>query len=257
MRMKKLKITVVPVLIAVAILLFGIIMLAEKPALIPVSKPEKIIAEGGAGDYFLPKDPELQVAAFAKLYEIFKDTPEKLEAYPVSWGFARDVSEEEKAARMKVVDTAKSWLGVKEEDGSHQPVVDIYNSHEPLARGYAANYEDSWCSIFVSTVSIQCGLTDKIPTECGCEPHIELFKEMGCWEEADDYLPLPGDLVFYHWECTDEGDCVSRSDHVGIVVGTAGDFIKVIEGNYGDAAGYHLIWVDHSEVRGYALPNYA
>ena len=155
-----------------------------------------------------------------------------------------------------MVDTAKSWLGVKEEDGSHQPVIDLYNSHEPLARGYPATYEDSWCSIFVSTVAIQCGLTDIIPTECGCEPHIELFKELDCWVEDDDYLPLPGDIVFYHWECTDEGNCVARSDHVGIVVGTVGDYIKVIEGNYGDAASYHLIWKDHSEIRGYALPKY-
>ena len=76
-------------------------------------------------------------------------------------------------------------------------------------------------------------------------------------EESDDYVPLPGDLIFYHWECTDEGDCVAWSDHVGIVVGTAGDFIKVIEGNYGDAVGYHTIWVDHQEIRGYGLPKYS
>ena len=54
-----------------------------------------------------------------------------------------------------------------------------------LARSYAANYEDSWCSIFASVVSIQCGLTDIIPTECGCEPHIELFKEI--WPGLIDY----------------------------------------------------------------------
>lgn len=257
-RVKRKKLTAVPVLIILAVALFAIILMVEKPSLVPAGKSVNVSAEGGAGDYFLPQDPEAQLAVFTKLFELYgEDHPEKLEAYPMTWGFAREVSEEEKEVRLQVVEKAKKWLGVKEADGSHQAIVDVYNSHTPLARDYPATYEDSWCSVFVSVVSIQCGLTDIIPTECGCEPHIELFKEMGCWEEADDYVPLPGDLIFYHWECTDEGDCVAWSDHVGIVVGTAGDFIKVIEGNYGDAVGYHTIWVDHQEVRGYGLPKYS
>ncbi len=194
---------------------------------------------------------------FTKLYELFgEEHPEVLHALPMNWGFAREVEDDEKQLRLSLVDAAKGWLGVNEADGSHQPIVDLYNSHPPLARDYAANYEDSWCSIFVSAMAIQTGLTDIIPTECGCESHIDLFKNLGRWEEADDYVPLPGDIVFYHWECTDEGDCQTWSDHVGIVVGTAGDFIQVIEGNYGDAVGYHLIQVDYHEIRGYGLPAY-
>ncbi len=27
------------------------------------------------------------------------------------------------------------------------------------------------------------GMTDIIPTECGCEKHIELFKKLGAWQE--------------------------------------------------------------------------
>ena len=258
MKFNKMKLTVVPVLIILALVLFAVILMVEKPSLVPASKSVSVSAEGGTGDFFMPQDPEAQVAVFAKLFALYgEDHPEKLEEYPMTWGFAREVSEEEKEIRLKVVDMAKKWLGVKEADGSHQAIVDVYNGHTPLARNYAANYEDSWCSIFASVVSIQCGLTDIIPTECGCEPHIELFKELGCWEEADDYVPLPGDLIFYHWECEDEGNCVAWSDHVGVVVGTAGDFIKVIEGNYGDAVGYHTIWVDHQEIRGYGLPNYS
>lgn len=257
MRRKRKKITPVPVLILIAVLLFGAILLVEKPELIPAPEVEPIFAEGGIGEYFLPSDPEKRLAVFTKLYELFgEEHPEKLEAFPMTWGFAREVDAQEEELRLKVVQTAQSWLGAKEEDGSHQPIVDIYNSHTPLARDYPATYEDSWCSVFASVAAIQSGLTDIIPTECGCEPHIELFQQMDCWEEADDYVPLPGDYVFYHWDCTDEGDCRAWSDHVGIVVGTAGDFIKVIEGNYGDAVGYHLIRVDDSEIRGFGLPNY-
>ena len=172
------------------------------------------------------------------------------------WGYARTVSHQEEALRQQVVTTAESWLGCNEADGSHKPIIDLYNSYTPLARGYTVTYKDSWCATFCSTVAIQCDLTGIIPTECGCSSHIELFQNRGCWEEADDYVPLPGDIVFYHRECTDEGDCRYDSDHAGIVVGTAGDFIQVIEGNHEDAVGYRLIQVDHHEIRGYGLPAY-
>ena len=52
------------------------------------------------------------------------------------WGFSREVSLEEAALRMQVVETAESYLGCKESDGSHQKIVDLYNSHQPLAQDY-------------------------------------------------------------------------------------------------------------------------
>ena len=96
--------------------------------------------------------------------------------YRSGWGFARQVSKEEKDLRLQVVHTAQSWLGTKESDGSHRQIIDIYNAHTPLARGYAVTYEDAWCATFDSVVAIQCALTDLIPTECGCTPQIELFR---------------------------------------------------------------------------------
>ena len=179
-----------------------------------------------------------------------------LAIYRTSWGFARDVGSKEKELRLEVVHTAESFLGANEKDGSHREIIDLYNSHTPLARDYSVKYDDAWCATFESAVAIKCGLTDIIPTECGCEKQIGLFQQMDAWVEADDYIPLPGDLIFYHRNCMEPGDCHKHSDHVGIVVGTAGDFIKVIEGNYGDQVGYHTIWVDHPEIRGYGLPNY-
>ena len=256
MRRRK-KLSAVPALILVAVLLFGLVMLIEKPVLLPAPEREQVTGEDGLGDYFLPKDPEKQLMVFTKFYEQFgEENPEFLYALPMNWEFAREVDEEERQMRLSLVEAAKSWLGANEADGSHHPIVDLYNSHTPLARDYAANYEDSWCSVFVSAMAIQSGLTDIIPTECGCSAHIELFQNRRCWEEADDYVPLPGDIVFYHRECTDEGDCRYDSDHVGIVVGTAGDFIQVIEGNHEDAVGYRLIQVDHHEIRGSGLPAY-
>ena len=106
----------------------------------------------------------------------------------------------ENQLRQKVVKIAVSYLGCKEADGSHRKIIDLYNSHKPLARGYAVKYTDAWCSTFASAVAIAAGLTDIIPTECGCEKHIALFKKLGAWVENDAYVPKPGDYIFYDWQ---------------------------------------------------------
>lgn len=176
--------------------------------------------------------------------------------YRAPWGFARQVGRAEKNLRLEVVHTAESFLGANEKDGSHREIIDLYNAHEPLARGYRVKYDDAWCATFDSAVAIQCGLTDIIPTECGCEKQIELFRALNAWVEEDDYIPLPGDLIFYHRNCLELGDCKKRADHVGIVVGTCGPFIKVIEGNYKNKVTYRITKVNAAHIRGYGVPDY-
>ena len=174
-----------------------------------------------------------------------------------SYGFARDVSDREEQLRLQVVSTAEKYLGCNEEDGSHRPIVDRYNSHEPLAQGYTVTYTDSWCATFVSSVAIEAGLTDIIPTECGCQRQIGLFQDLGRWVEEDGYVPLPGDIVYYTMKDAPlTGDNTGWSDHVGIVVGTNGPFLKVIEGNHDDQVDYQYIWIGHPSVRGYGVPDY-
>jgi len=175
---------------------------------------------------------------------------------PGLWGYARSVSPSEELVRNRVVDTAVAWYGSNEDDGTHRSIIDIYNSHAPLARGYEVQYDDAWCSTFVSSVAIQCGLTDIIPTECGCERQIELFMELGEWIEDDGYIPLPGDCIFYHWDCTSFADCTHWSDHVGIVVGTWYNWVKVIEGNKDNAVSYRWVRIGNRQIRGYGTPNY-
>jgi len=175
----------------------------------------------------------------------------------LAWGYARSVPEYEGQWRDLLVATAESWLGANEADGGHRPIIDVYNDHPPLARGYKVRYDDEWCSTFVSAVSIQCGLTEIIPTECGCEPHINLFQSISAWQEEDYYIPLPGDIIFYHWNTNCAGDCMKRADHVGIVVGTFGDWIKVIEGNKNEDVSYRYLQVNDANIRGYGTPHYS
>ena len=172
------------------------------------------------------------------------------------FGFAREVTESEQAIRLQVVQAAEKWLGCRESDESFQPIIDIYNSHEPLAMDYRVKYTDQWCATFVSTVAIECLLTDIIPTECGCQRQIGLFEEMGCWQEDDAYIPLPGDYIYYALS-NKETENTAWSDHVGIVVGTWNDYIKVIEGNYNEAVSYRFIRIDDVKIRGYGVPNFA
>ena len=166
----------------------------------------------------------------------------------------------EKELRQKVVDTAVSYLGCKEANGSHRKIIDLYNSHKPLARGYAVKYTDAWCSTFASAVAIACGLTDIIPTECGCERHIDLFKKLGSWVENDAYVPSPGDYIFYDWQDGSNyatTDNTGSTDHVGIVVSCDGKTIKVIEGNMSDAVGYRKLAINGRYIRGFGVPKYA
>lgn len=174
----------------------------------------------------------------------------------LSYGFHCTLPEAEQELRLQVVATAEQWLDCNEQDATHQPIIDLYNSHTPLARGYAVQYDDNWCATFVSAVSISLHLTDIIPTECGCERQIELFQQLDNWVEDDDYLPLPGDIIYYCVKNTGLGDCQDWSDHVGIVVGTCDDSIKVIEGNYKDEVAYRYIQRNDPIIRGYATPDY-
>ena len=173
------------------------------------------------------------------------------------WGFYWKVSPEEAALRMTVVQTAESYLGSNEKDGSHEKIIDLYNTQDPLPVGYTVQYTDSWCATFVSAVSLRCGLTEIIPSECGCERQIELFRELGAWEEKDSAIPLPGDLIYYDWNMEEKGECSGWADHVGIVVGTKWPYIKVIEGNLRDSVDYHYLKLDDIQIRGFARPDYA
>ena len=156
----------------------------------------------------------------------------------------------------KVVGQTQAWVGKRESDGSHKEIIDIYNSHKPLARGYAVKYTDAWCSTFVSAVAIKLGYTDIIPTECGCEKHIQLFKNLGEWIEDENRIPSPGDIIFYDWEDNGVGDNQGNADHVGIVEKVSGSTITVIEGNINNSVGRRTLKVNGKYIRGYGVPKY-
>lgn len=160
------------------------------------------------------------------------------------------------AKASEIIKLAQSWIGKKEADGSHRSIIDIYNSHKPLARGYKVTYTDSWCATFISALAIKLGCTDIIPTECGCGEMVALFQKLGVWFESENRTPKAGDIIFYDWQDNGAGDNKGWPDHVGIVEKVSGNTITVIEGNVSDAVGRRTVAVNAKNIRGYAVPKY-
>ena len=158
--------------------------------------------------------------------------------------------------RNNIVAQAQQWVGLKESDGSFTKIIDIYNSHKPLARGYKLKLTDAWCAATVSALAITCNATDIIPTECSCGKLIELAKAKGIWIEADTYTPAPGDFLLYDWDDSGKGDNTGWPDHIGIVEKVVGNNITVIEGNYKNAVSRRMIAVNAKFIRGYIVPKY-
>lgn len=159
-------------------------------------------------------------------------------------------------SRNAVVKQAQTWIGLKESNGSHMEIVNLYNSHTPIARGVKLKSTDPWCAGFVSAVSIKLGYTKIIPTEISCPQMITLFKNLGEWVENDSYTPNAGDVIFYDWQDSGSGDNTGTPDHVGIVEKVSGNTITVIEGNKSDAVGRRTLAVNGKFIRGYGVPKY-
>ena len=158
--------------------------------------------------------------------------------------------------RQQFVDKAISYFGSNEADGSFKKIVDLYNTITPLPVSYKLKYTDEWCAGFVSAVAKACNMTDIVFPECGCERMIKLYQKAGRWQENDAYTPLPGDIIFYDWGDSGNGDNTGYSDHVGIVVSVSGTVLKIIEGNLSNAVAYRNLLVNAKYIRGYGLPNF-
>ena len=162
----------------------------------------------------------------------------------------------EDAIRQRVVDTALAYLGVHEGTAEHKEIVNLYNSQSKPPRGYLLKNTDPWCAAFASVVGIVLGISHIILPECSCGKMIELYKAAGRWEERDDYVPSPGDLVMYDWDAQ-RGECLGAPNHVGMVESIKGKTIRVIEGNYDNQVKIREICVEYVKVRGFCLPDYA
>ena len=168
------------------------------------------------------------------------------------------LSEEEMRlnTRASMIEQAQAWVGRNEADGSFKSIIDTYNSHTPLARGYELKYTDEWCAGFVSAVAIATGNTDNVPLEVSCPRMIQIAQNMGIWQENDGYVPSPADIILYDWDDSGNGDNTANPDHVGIVESVSDGVITVIEGNMSEKVGRRSLGVDGRYIRGFITPEY-
>lgn len=154
------------------------------------------------------------------------------------------------------LDQARKWVGLKKSDLSYKIILDTYNNHKPLARGYRVKVGDQWCATFVSACAIAAGVAGIVPLECSCQKQIDGWKAIGCWEENDAHVPEPCEVIYYDWDDKGSGDDKGWADHVGIVEKCDGKTITVIEGNKGGAVARRTIKVNGKYIRGYGIPKF-
>lgn len=155
-----------------------------------------------------------------------------------------------------VLNVARGWLGYSEYNGKFREILNVYNNHKPLARGYKIKTTDHWCDAFVSACAIKAGAVDIIGTEVGCEKHIAIFKKKGIWIEDGSVKPQVGDIILFNWDDSTQGND-GTADHIGFVEQQYGNTIVCIEGNLNASVARRTINVGWGYIRGFARPKYA
>lgn len=163
--------------------------------------------------------------------------------------------------RQKVVDVMRGWVGSAYKSAGHYDIVNTYNSHKPLARGYALKMDDAYCAGTISAAWIKSDTVSVAVTEVSAPKIVELAKAKGIWVENDAFIPGLGDAIAYDWDDTGKGDNTGSADHVGIVEKVENGNITVIEGNMGSGSpvgyvGRRKIPVNGRYIRGFICPPY-
>jgi len=187
-----------------------------------------------------------------KKFEMPADTGEAVQKtrYEYSKKYYDKYAEKPGVTADQIIEIYRSWIGRKEADQSHRAIIDIYNSHKPLARGYRMPYDKPWCDVTLSAAFISAGDVSIIGgTECGVYDHVLLFKQAGIWKGK--VKPVRGDIIVFDWQPDGVGD------HIGIVENIEGNTVTTIEGNYHDAVGRRTIAYNDPQIAGYARPRYS
>ena len=162
--------------------------------------------------------------------------------------------------RQRVCDIIGGWVGATKGSTTHYEILNIYNGHKPLARGYAVKPNDAYCATTASAAYIEAGISEFTGTECSCFYFVEEAKKRGIWTENDAYTPKLGDAVLYDWQDSGAGDNTGTPDHIGIVtsVSLASGTFTVTEGNMnGGKVGRRTMYLNGKYIRGFITPDFA
>lgn len=146
--------------------------------------------------------------------------------------------------------------GVMETDGNQKIVVKAISQlgqegGQPYWTWWGFNFRIEWCACFVSWCATQCGYTqdEQIPKFISCKVGIDWFKNHKQWM-GRDYIPKPGDFIFFDWEPD------SVADHIGIVDYYEDGYVYTVEGNSSDEVRKRVYDIKSEEIYGFAAPNF-
>ncbi len=164
----------------------------------------------------------------------------------------------ENELRQKVADIINAWVGATKGTPKHLDILEVYNNHRPLARGYKVQVKDAYCATTVSAAYIRAGIAEYTGTECGVEKYTKVAKKLGIWVESDANTPRIGDACVYDWDDNGKGDCTGAGDHIGIVTKVSAGSFVVTEGNMsGGKVGKRTMKINGRYIRGFICPDFA
>lgn len=187
------------------------------------------------------------------------------------WEETLPVFYDEQSLLEKIVETAVSQLGYTESERNF--IVD----HELERHGYTrygewyGNPYGEWSNMFTSFCLYYAGLTE-IPLRAGADVMRIEWEDLGLWQDAGDYTPLPGDIVFLdkNGNGTAETTAIVLSwdfEWLTVIEGDVNGYVAETDYRYGDEAilGYglsspenSLILLEDTEIEsGDDLPVYA
>lgn len=145
--------------------------------------------------------------------------------------------------RSDLLAIAQTQLGYAESETDFIYVDDQPKGYTRYGAWFDAPYED-WCAMFASFCLHYAGISDEFPLSGNVPDWIDTLKTIGAYRSAGDYLPMPGDLIFFDW------DADENADHVGLVAQANANAAEILlslttmEGNVENQVAY----------RQYALP---
>lgn len=155
---------------------------------------------------------------------------------------------------------AQTQLGYRESDSNFQIENGYTKGYTRYGEWYGGVEYGDWCAMFIAFCMHYAGI-EGVPVSCGCEMWIELLKEEDMYTADEDYIPRPGDLVFFDSSRTPvtPETVPIVPDHVAIVVemipATEDEpaAVVTIEGNYYDCVRYETRYLDDVRIMGYGL----
>lgn len=149
-----------------------------------------------------------------------------------------------------VVAIAQSQLGYSESQKNY--IVPEGTTETKGYTRYGDWYGDpygDWCGMFASFCLHYAEVDPAFPLESNCRQWRSALKEQGLYREAGEYLPVPGDLVFFARNGS------ATLDHVGIVTAYDPDAqqITTVEGNKYNTVAGDSYFIHDAQIAGYGL----